>query len=266
MRLQQVEQDRPWFDGETGWSRRDNAQRMVRETLVNETSMDYGLNAGGMYFVTNEQSTNRWGTPRGYAIHPGASNIHLTNLGSERTLHNVEWAKHALHVTRVKDSEPYSSSAFNINLPGRPPVNFGAFVADNESITQEDLVLWANLGTHHVIRSEDSPHTTTNIATSYLTLTPFNWGDSDASMASRNAVRVNPRRGKQASQLGASGGWTSEGHVARGYCMPRQETEFAYDGEMHLSGGEGGDNDDDEVSYHDLIMEAEEIHRLTAEL
>lgn len=255
MRLEEVDQDRAWFDEKSGWSSRDRAQRMTRETVRTERSVDYGTNAGGMFFVTNENSTNSWGTPRGYAIHPGASNIHLTNLGSERTLHNVEWAKHALHVTRVKDTEPYSSSALNINLPGRPPVAFGRFLND-ESITQEDIVLWANLGTHHVIRSEDSPHTSTNIATSYLTLTPFNWGDSDAGMASRNAVRVNPRQ-----QQARVGGWSSQGHIARGHCVPRQEKAFQYDGEMHLSGA-----DDVEVAYHDLAMEAEEIHRLKAEL
>ena len=73
--------------------------------------------------ITNEDTTNAWGNPRGYTIHPGPL-VHLTNLDSKRTENNVNWAKHHLGVSRRKDTEPCSSSMWNINLPGAPPVNF----------------------------------------------------------------------------------------------------------------------------------------------
>jgi hypothetical protein len=36
----------------------------------------------------------------------------------------VNWAKHHLAVSRRKEEEPSSSSSWNINLPGAPPVDF----------------------------------------------------------------------------------------------------------------------------------------------
>ena len=125
----------------------------------------------GAYVIINENATNAWGNHRGYTIHPGPT-IHLTNLDSKRTENNVNWAKHHLAVSRRKEEEPSSSSMWNINLPGAPPVNFyeassgfilmrsiphilmGVKFFDNETINQEDLVVWVNLGSHHIPRAE----------------------------------------------------------------------------------------------------------------
>lgn len=128
----------------------------------------------GAYVITNENTSNSWGNPRGYTIHPGPL-VHLTNLDSKRTEKNVNWAKHHLAVSRRKEEEPSSSSMWNINLPGAPPVDFYRVNTmrkystaskaetvqffDNETITQEDLVVWVNLGTHHIPRAEGTPPT-----------------------------------------------------------------------------------------------------------
>lgn len=77
----------------------------------------------GTYVVYNPSSRNRYGNPRGYSIHPGPT-CHLTNLDAKRTEKNVNWAKHHLAVSKRKEEEPSSSSGWNINLPGAPPVNF----------------------------------------------------------------------------------------------------------------------------------------------
>jgi hypothetical protein len=74
--------------------------------------------------VLNQNTSNAWGNPRGYIIHPGPL-CHLTNLNSSRTARNAEWAKSHLSVTRRKDNEGKASSMFNGNLPGRPAVDFG---------------------------------------------------------------------------------------------------------------------------------------------
>jgi hypothetical protein len=39
---------------------------------------------------------------------------------------------------------------WNMNLPGAPMVDFHKFF-DGENITQEDLVVWVNVGTHHLV-------------------------------------------------------------------------------------------------------------------
>lgn len=73
--------------------------------------------------IINQDSLNAWGNPRGYAIHPGPL-CKLKNLENKRTEKSVEWAKHHLAVSKRKDEEPKSSSMWNMNLPGRPPVDF----------------------------------------------------------------------------------------------------------------------------------------------
>src|ERR1700722_6096288 len=88
-----------------------------------------------------------------------------TVVGSKRLLNNANWARYNLAVSVRKDSEPASSSMWNANLPGTPPVEFHKFF-DGENITQEDLVVWVNVGTHHLPSAEDSPNTRTNTATS----------------------------------------------------------------------------------------------------
>jgi primary-amine oxidase len=147
----------------------------------------------GAYVVTNEAKHNAWGSPRGYALHPGPL-CHLANLDAKRTEHSVNWAKHHLGVSVHKDTEPSSSSMWNGNLPGAPPVNFYHFF-NNESLSQQDLVVWANLGTHHIPRAEDAPNTLTNVATSYILLIPWNFHDYDPSIESRNSVLLNAKKG-----------------------------------------------------------------------
>lgn len=68
-------------------------------------------------------------------------------------------------MSKRKETEPTSSSMWNQNLPGAPAVNFHNFF-DGENITQEDLVAWVNVGTHHLPQAEDSPNTRTNLAAS----------------------------------------------------------------------------------------------------
>jgi len=86
-------------------------------------------------------------------------------VGSKRLLNSANWARYNLAVSVQKDSEPSSSSMWNANLPGAPVIDFHNFF-DGENITQEDLVAWVNVGTHHLPGAEDSPNTKTNIAAS----------------------------------------------------------------------------------------------------
>lgn len=78
-----------------------------------------------------------------------------TVVGSKRLLKNANWARYNLAVSRRKDTEPSSSSMWNFNLPGAPPVNFHNFF-DGENITQQDLVTWINVGMHHLVNSSSS--------------------------------------------------------------------------------------------------------------
>ena len=64
---------------------------------------------------------------------------------------------HTLPDSLQKDSEPRAANAWNDYDPTCPLVDFGAFF-DGENLVQEDLVLWYNLGMHHVPHTGDLPN------------------------------------------------------------------------------------------------------------
>ena len=121
--------------------------------LPSETAMDFAGNGQAMYCIINEDYTNSWGAPRGYRMVPGRSNVHLTVKNSPWSMYNAEYAKHHFAVTRQHDNEPYANSVQNVNLPMKPQQDFAKFF-DGESLDQEDLVVFFNLGMHHFTRSE----------------------------------------------------------------------------------------------------------------
>ncbi|KAJ7447063.1 amine oxidase catalytic domain-containing protein [Mycena galericulata] len=245
--------EQPWFDDD--WSTDVHQQKIVRTMVRNENDalLEYPKNYEGLYAIVNEEELNRWGYPRGYAIHPGVSPIHLTNLDSKRTRNNVNFAKHHMAVSRRKDSEPSSSSMWNINLPGAPPVDFYKFF-DGESLEQEDLTAWINLGMHHIPRAEDSPMTLTNIATSSVLLTPFNFNDWDPAMDSMNAIVINvPEPGES---------WTGEEYgVAMEYCLPPRLRKFNYAG---LTTFEEDGSPGSPKRVHEMRQQAESYHAIFA--
>ena len=76
-----------------------------------------------------------------------------TVVGSKRLLNNANWARYNLAVSLRKDTEPSSSSMWNMHLPGAPVVDFHKFF-DGENLTQQDLVAWINVGMHHLVRCD----------------------------------------------------------------------------------------------------------------
>lgn len=73
---------------------------------------------------------------------------------------------------------------------------------------------------HHIPRAEDSPHTLTNIATSSVLLTPFNFNDYDVGMEAMNAIVLQPPDAPD-------GLWTAdENSVQPDYCLPAKPSPF----------------------------------------
>ncbi len=138
-------------------------------------------------------------------------------------------------------------------------------------------MLWLNLGTHHIPRAEDSrkwsvwsclycanaelmaAHTLTNVATSYLLLTPYNYNDYDVSMECvqngemsvsvltvspcpyrmQNAVLINMAEPGQS--------WRASGDIPASTCIPRAPGPFTYSGAVDIYGEEGFQAMDTEV-------------------
>ena len=175
----------PWFD---------ESFEMMRYNITDVETEDEGLidlpfNGQTMFTVVNKNHTNKWGEPRGYRILPGLSNVVLPSKISPFFRKNAQFAKQPIAVSRQHDSEPASSATLNQNVPDAPLVEFWKFF-DGESLVQEDLVTWVNLGMHHFTRSEDIPNTLMSEAHSSIMFSPQNWGDTELTKDLSNSVMM----------------------------------------------------------------------------
>lgn len=176
---------RPWFD-EPFEMMRYNITNIETE---NDGLIDLPFNGQTMFTVVNKNHTNKWGEPRGYRILPGLSNVVLPSKSSPFFRKNAQFAKQPIAVSRQHDSEPASSATLNQNVPDAPLVEFWKFF-DGESLVQEDLVTWVNLGMHHFTRSEDIPNTLMSEAHSSIFFAPQNWGDTELTKDLSNSVMI----------------------------------------------------------------------------
>lgn len=76
---QQEKIEQPWFEDDWG---SDVLQQKITRTYIeseNDALLKFPYNFQGGYSLVNRDALNRWGTPRGYAIHPGYNPVH--NVG-----------------------------------------------------------------------------------------------------------------------------------------------------------------------------------------
>ncbi len=76
----QEEVEQPWFDED--WGQKVIQQKITRDYINNEDDalLKFPVNFQGGYSLVNRDQLNTWGTPRGYAIHPGYSPIHNVSM------------------------------------------------------------------------------------------------------------------------------------------------------------------------------------------
>ncbi|KZT20392.1 amine oxidase catalytic domain-containing protein [Neolentinus lepideus HHB14362 ss-1] len=252
----QEEVEHPWI--EEDWGTTVIQQKISRSYIENEDDalLKYPNNFQGSYAIVNKGETNAWGSPRGYAIHPGYSPIYNTVVGSKRLLNNANWARYNLAVSRRKDNEPTSSSMWNQHLPGAPMVDFHKFF-DGENITQEDLVAWVNVGMHHLPQAEDIPNTRTNLAASSFFLTPLNYFDTDVSLESINAIVLTaPEKTGDPFTFDDYG-------VKPANCVPEGVPDFEYSG---LSAFTMDGKPAPPTSVEELRKQSELFHRIKVEM
>ena len=168
----------PWSKG-----KEFNTMKLQRSFIENEDDGQFDWKANGQQqiIVVNQEEKNKFGEFRGYRLLPYAGASHLTMKDSTVLKNSARWAEHDVMVSVRKDSEPRGTHVFNSQDTENPPIDFSKFF-DGESLNQvstshpcvsppsthdrssmlsivlltlkqEDLVLWVNLGMHHV------PHT-----------------------------------------------------------------------------------------------------------
>jgi primary-amine oxidase len=81
-----------------------------------------------------------------------------------------------------------------------PLINFDNFF-DGESLEQEDLVLWFNLGMHHIPHTGDLPNTVFTTAHSAVQISPSNYFSHDQSRDTVNMVRLSYNYKKRETEV-----------------------------------------------------------------
>ncbi|OAQ58043.1 ATP-dependent DNA helicase PIF1 [Pochonia chlamydosporia 170] len=154
-------------------------------TNEDQGKINWAPNAAAQYSVVNKDKPNKFGEYPGFRIYPSTgSSIHLTVENSTRFPNQVNWATHQLYAVQRKDTEPVSAHPITPKL-----VDFNKFF-DGESLDQEDIVLYFNLGMHHMPDTYDLPVTVFQGAQSGITLRPQNYQESDNSPSTRQQIHI----------------------------------------------------------------------------
>lgn len=151
-----------------------------------------------VFSVISNHTKNRWGAPKGYKL---KLNGVIHNLVAHtKSCAAYSFSKHTLAATVRHEDEPTVASIydqsdttgtifqhFHDGRP-RPLVDLDRYLADEEALVDEDLVLWVNVGVHHHTQAEDIPVTNTNGNTVQIFLLPHNAFAYDDSMNVANSA------------------------------------------------------------------------------
>ncbi|KAK8084653.1 Primary amine oxidase lung isozyme [Apiospora hydei] len=185
----------PWSDGEVV-----NTMELERTFISNEDQgrFNWEPNGQGQVVVVNKDQKNQWGEYRGWRVLPSTPGSHLSIINSTVMRNTAHFAEYDVSISRAKDSEPRATHPYGNQDTRNPPIDFAKFF-DGESLDQEDIVLWVNLGMHHVPHSGDLPNTVMTAARAGMKFVPSNYFDGDQSIRSRSQVRINYDKGKVSS-------------------------------------------------------------------
>ncbi|KAF1967283.1 amine oxidase catalytic domain-containing protein [Bimuria novae-zelandiae CBS 107.79] len=181
----------PWSGGRT---RHTMKLEKSFVTIEDDASIMWAPNDAAIYSIVNKDSPNKYGEYPGYRVKRSAGATHLTVKDSSNGGNALHYATADLFVTKQKDTEPKAADWANSFDVNDPLVDFSKFL-DGESLEQEDLVLWFNLGMHHVPHTGDLPNTVMTSAHSAIRLEPINYLLNDPSVQSSQQIRINRTSG-----------------------------------------------------------------------
>ncbi|KKA26891.1 hypothetical protein TD95_003263 [Thielaviopsis punctulata] len=186
----------PWSDGPR------NTMQTKKTFIDNEDHgrFNWADNAKTQVLVVNEDVPNKYGELGGYRVLPYTGTCHLTIEGSSNLVNAGHWAEYDVQVTRQKDTEPRLAHAYNSQDVFEPPVDFSKFF-DGENLRKEDLVVWLNLGMHHIPHTGDLPNTVFTTAHSGVQFMPSNYFLVDQSRRTNNMVRIQYGNGSAAQVI-----------------------------------------------------------------
>jgi len=132
---------------------RHSLWQVERSIVGTEASLDL-MNEPVWYRVESESRRNAMGNPTSYQLMPGHSDLSILD-SDEPQQQRASFSSAALWVTRYNPDETFAAGRYpnqNRNVEGLP-----RFIADRQSVKNQDLVLWYTIGFRHQTRSEDWP-------------------------------------------------------------------------------------------------------------
>jgi primary-amine oxidase len=133
-----------------------NAFTMSERNLPQESEAirDVNLAESRAWMVMNKNQKNSLGMPTSYMLMPSANSIYYPNFQAD-SRQRGEFATHHFWATRYKANELYAAGDYpNQGKKGR---GLPQYTADNESLDNEDLVVWYTYGVTHIPRPEEWP-------------------------------------------------------------------------------------------------------------
>jgi primary-amine oxidase len=133
-----------------------NAWKAVRKVLERETEAVRSIDPGKARFwrIESAEKTSALGAPTAFKLMPGD---HAAPVFGQETGWGPRsgFTKANLWVTKYDPKERYAAGEYPNQHPGG--TGLPAFVASDEPIVGEDIVVWYSMGAHHIVRPEDWP-------------------------------------------------------------------------------------------------------------
>ncbi|TDN64218.1 primary-amine oxidase [Scandinavium goeteborgense] len=139
---------------------RTSTMQIDQHTIDTEQQAAQKFDPGTIRLLSNTSKENRMGNPVSYQIIPYAGGTHPVATGAkfapdEWIYHRLSFMDKQLWVTRYKADERYPEGKY----PNRSThdTGLGQYSQDNESVDNQDDVVWVTTGTTHVARAEEWP-------------------------------------------------------------------------------------------------------------
>jgi primary-amine oxidase len=124
--------------------------------LKTETSAvrDADIKHSREWMIASGDKKNHLGVAPAYILMPGANTILYAAEGA-KIREKAGFATHHFWVTKYKDSEMYAGGDFpNQTIPAE---GLPKYIADDEALENQDIVVWYTMGITHIPRPEDWP-------------------------------------------------------------------------------------------------------------
>jgi primary-amine oxidase len=133
-----------------------NAFTMRMDPLTDESSAqrDLSLAQARRWLILNPEQRNALGQPTGYALVPGENAVPYASADNLSRL-RAGFIDHPFWATRYAPQELYAAGVYPNQSEGGD--GLPTWVRDNQSLVNEDVVVWYTLGVTHTPRPEEWP-------------------------------------------------------------------------------------------------------------